>query len=95
MVNIPIFAVYRNFGQMESTVANAFLLLAVGMITVFLILLLVVGLGSVLIKLTNSRYKAPQKMDDNRIPAKTIAVLTAVVDHLTAGKGTIEAIEKN
>ena len=79
---------------MESSVANALLLLLVGMITVFLILFLVVTLGTILIKLTNSLYKEPKKVSNPGLPAKTIAAITAVVEHVTAGQGIVDSIEQ-
>ena len=79
---------------MESTIGNALLLLVVGMLTVFLILALVVGTGKILISITNSLYKAPEKEGNNGIENSHIALLTAVVDHVTSGRGTIDSIEK-
>lgn len=82
---------------MESTVSNAFLLLGIGMITVFVVLSIVVLSGSFLISLVN-RF-APEPVKDSKLVTplvsnKEIAVLTAVVDHVTQGKGKIESIEK-
>lgn len=82
---------------METTVSNAFLLLAIGMITVFAVLSIVVLSGSVLISLVN-RY-APDPVKESKlikplISNKEIAVLTAVVDHVTKGRGKIDSIEK-
>ena len=82
---------------MESTAANAFLLLAIGMMTVFAVLSIVVISGSLLIKVIN-RY-APDVAEKTKLikPAisnKEIAVLTAIVDHVTKGKGKISSIEK-
>jgi len=79
---------------MESTLENAFLLLAVGMITVFIILALVVALGNLLIYITNRMYTVPIKETSSTVlPAKTVAVLAAVVEHVTAGKGSVSSIE--
>lgn len=82
---------------MESTLSNALVLLAIGMITVFVVLSLVVTSGSLLIKLVN-KY-APEKAEKKKlikplISNKEIAVMTAVVDHITLGLGKIESIEK-
>jgi len=82
---------------MESTLSNALVLLAIGMITVFVVLSLVVTSGSLLIKLVN-KY-APEKAEKKKlikplISNKEIAVMTAVVDHITLGMGKIESIEK-
>jgi len=79
---------------MESTLPNAFLLLAVGMITVFVILSLVVATGSLLIRITNNMYKEPVKEVESGIPTKTVAILSAVVDHITHGQGSIGSIEE-
>lgn len=82
---------------METTVSNAFLLLAIGMITVFVVLSIVVLSGSVLISLVNKYAPEPVKASKLITPLvsnKEIAVLTAVVDHVTKGKGKIESIEK-
>ncbi len=78
---------------MESTIANAFLLLAVGMITVFVILSLVIGTGTLLIYITNKMYKQPQNQS-NKISNETVAVLTAVVNQVTGNSGNIDSIEK-
>jgi len=82
---------------METTVSNAFLLLGIGMITVFVVLSIVVFSGQLLITLIN-KY-APDPVKDSKlivplISNKEIAVLTAVVVHVTKGKGKIESIEK-
>jgi oxaloacetate decarboxylase gamma subunit len=82
---------------MESNISNAFLLLAIGMVTVFIVLLLVVLCGSLLIKLVNKYAPEPikkVKLIKPLISNKEIAVMTAVVDHITLGKGKIESIEK-
>ncbi len=82
---------------METTVSNAFLLLGIGMITVFAVLTIVVLSGSVLISLVNKYAPEPVKESKLITPLvsnKEIAVLTAVVDHVTKGKGRIESIEK-
>ncbi len=82
---------------METTVSNAFLLLGIGMITVFAVLSIVVFCGSILIKLVNKYAPDPvkeSKLITPLISNKEIAVITAVVDHVTSGKGKIEFIEK-
>ena len=83
---------------MESNLSNAFLLLAIGMVTVFIVLLLVVLCGSLLINLVNRYAPEPikkMKLIKPLISNREIAVMTAVVDHITYGKGKIESIEKN
>jgi len=92
---------------MNENLQEAFIILAVGMITVFAILSLVVFTGQILIKITN-KY-APQgikKADvpnnpilqvstpSNSISKKKLAAIIGTVDHLTHGKGRIEKIEK-
>ncbi|MEM9546853.1 MAG: OadG family protein [Bacteroidota bacterium] len=82
---------------MESTVSNAFLLLGIGMITVFVVLSIVVFSGSLLISIIN-KY-APEPVKEPRlikplVSNKQVAVLTAVVEYVTKGKGKIESIEK-
>jgi len=82
---------------METTASNAFLLLGIGMITVFAVLSIVVLSGSILISLVNKYAPDPVKESKLIIPLisnKEIAVLTAVVDHVTNGRGKIESIEK-
>ena len=92
---------------MNDNLQEAFIILAVGMITVFAILSLVVFTGKILIRITN-KY-APLKITKinsldqptSRIPTppnsinkKKLAVIIGAVDHLTCGKGKIEKIEK-
>ncbi len=82
---------------MESNISNAFLLLGIGMVTVFIVLLLVVLCGTLLIKLVNKYAPEPikkSKLIKPLISNKEIAVMTAVVEHITLGKGKIESIEK-
>jgi oxaloacetate decarboxylase gamma subunit len=82
---------------METTVSNAFLLLGIGMITVFVVLSIVVFSGQLLITLINKYAPDPVKESKLITPLvsnKEIAVLTAVIDHVTRGKGKIESIER-
>ncbi len=82
---------------MESNISNAILLLAIGMVTVFIVLMLVVLCGSLLIKLINKyapEPKAQPKLIKPLISNKEIAVLTAVVEHITLGNGKIDSIKK-
>ncbi len=74
----------------------ALYLLFSGMITVFLILLLVVLLSNLLIKLVNKYGPAPITKQEKqpKIQSKEVAILSAVVDHLTLGKGVIKEIKK-
>ncbi|MEM9324058.1 MAG: oxaloacetate decarboxylase [Bacteroidota bacterium] len=75
--------------------STALTLLLIGMITVFVVLLLVVLVGNLLIFFVN-RYLSPQDQDPDStgISAKEVAVLTATVEVITQGKGVIERIEK-
>ena len=82
---------------METNLSNAVLLLGIGMITVFVVLGLVVLSGQVLIKFINKYVPAPKMVSKPfkpGIPNKKIAVLTAVVDHVTGGRGKIESIKR-
>lgn len=75
---------------MTPELSSAFTLLAIGMITVFVVLLLVVITGNILIRLVNRFSPAGQE----GISKKTVAVLTAAVEAFTEGKGSITKIEK-
>ncbi|MEQ9231079.1 MAG: hypothetical protein RIF46_10385 [Cyclobacteriaceae bacterium] len=75
---------------MTPEISSALTLLAIGMITVFVVLLLVVITGNILIRLVN-RF-VPESKDG--ISDKTLAVLTAAVESVTGGKGKITKIEK-
>lgn len=81
----------------------ALYLLVIGMITVVLILLLVVTSANVLIKLVNKFGPEPKitkkkarnnTQQGNKIEQKQLVVLTAVVEHITKGKGVIKEIKK-
>jgi len=83
----------------ESNLSNAFLLLIAGMSTVFFILFLVISCGNVLIRLVNSVeldvHEVPfSKIRNESLTSGKEAVIMAVVDILTQGKGKIEKIEK-
>ena len=62
----------------------------VGMCTVFLILGLVYLTGFLVIKFSNKYHRE----NDNSLPAKEIAILTAAVHVLTEGKGVIKTVNK-
>lgn len=95
---------------MNENLQEAFIILAVGMITVFIILALVVFTGQILIRITN-QYAPPslqKEISPPPIPIKNenkssvssgvdtrkLAAIIGVVEHLTNGKGRIENIEK-
>ena len=74
-------------------------LLAVGMMMVFFILFLVVVVGNVVITLTNRFVPASEKPGKggagmNSSHPKKLAVITAVVDVITQGKGRVDSIQK-
>lgn len=84
---------------MTSELSTALNLLGIGMITVFVVLTLVVGVGKVLIRFVNS---LPEEINTPTVsPAKVVgmdprkvAAITAAVDHVTFGQGVITKIEK-
>ncbi len=86
---------------MEESLFGALQLLLVGMITVFIILMIVINLGKCLIKLVNkfapAEENTPKKsvsVAATPIDAHTQAVIKAAVEKLTNGKGTVVGIKK-
>ena len=85
---------------MESNISNALVLLAIGMITVFLILALVVISGNILIKLVNKYTPEPAKKflrnyrSATVTAPETLAVIATAVKTVTAGHGKVESIQK-
>ena len=80
---------------MTDNIESALSLLLIGMITVFLVLLLVVVIGNVLISITNKFAVAPAKnITKKTIDNKKLAAITAAVEIVTEGKVRIEKIEK-
>ena len=80
---------------------TAFLLMVVGMATVFVILLIVIYLGKLLISLVN-KY-APEEVVSVKqtssqapvpIPGNILAAITAAVNVVTHGKGKVTKVEK-
>ena len=80
---------------------TAFLLMVVGMATVFVILLIVIYLGKLLISLVN-KY-APEEVVSVKqtssqapvpIPGNILAAITAAVTVVTQGKGKVTKVEK-
>ena len=80
---------------------TAFLLMVVGMATVFVILLIVIYLGKLLISLVN-KY-APEEVVSVKqtssqapvpIPGTILAAITAAVNVVTQGKGKVTKVEK-
>lgn len=79
---------------MTDNIESAFSLLLIGMITVFLVLLLVVVIGNLLIRLTNQFSVSENKTITNQIDKRKIAAITAAVEIVTEGKVRIDKIEK-
>ena len=87
---------------MSEALQQALSLLAVGMISVFVVLTIVVLTGRSLVQITNwlhTREFRPSrsspgktKQKDRAIRPEELAILTALVDHLTEGKGQIARI---
>lgn len=77
---------------------EALMLLAVGMGTVFVVLLLVIWLSGLLIKAINRWFpekEAPAVVKKAaEIPAKTVAAITAAIGIASKGKARIVKIEK-
>ncbi|NLD24983.1 MAG: OadG family protein [Bacteroidales bacterium] len=79
----------------------ALVLLLIGMIMVIIVLWLVVGLGNLLIRLTNKYVKEDKDTPSNYGMSRTgknpkrIAAIIAAVDVATQGQGKIESINKN
>lgn len=77
-------------------------LMVVGMITVFIILMIVIQLGKWLIQIVNK--VAPEEMAPPKTPtahpvkstvdAQTLSVIQAAVAQITGGKGSIKNVER-
>ena len=82
-------------------IQEALLLLLIGMIMVIIVLWLVVGLGNLLIRLTNRYIKEDKDATSNSGISRTgknpkkIAAIIAAVDIATQGQGKINSINKN
>ncbi|MGL1886503.1 MAG: OadG family protein [Reichenbachiella sp.] len=84
---------------MSEEINTAFLLMGVGMITVFIVLLCVVVLGNILINFVNKFVPAPssptaKQASPAEIPASKIAAITSAIEVFTKGKGQITSIKK-
>lgn len=85
---------------MAENYQTAFMLLAIGMITVFMILFLVVLASKLMIMVINKYYPerivigetALGRSKDTMDPAKISAIITAI-DIMTRGKGHVDKIE--
>lgn len=78
---------------------EALILLVIGMCMVFIILFLVVGIGNLVIIFANRYLKEPVpavKSGDTgkAIPSRKLAIITAVVDTITQGRGRVDSIER-
>jgi len=74
-------------------------LMAIGMVTVFAILLIVINLSNVLIKIVNKvcpEEKAPKKKAaaPAKIDVAVMDVIKATVAQITGGKGTVTNVTK-
>ena len=90
---------------MQADISTAFLVLVIGMITVFVILGLVVLTGHILIRVVNKFFPMPvveiskkteksPPLIPNNYNKSTVAAIVSVVDIITKGKGRPEKIEK-
>ena len=79
---------------MESDISTALSLLAIGMITVFTVLFLVVLTGNILIRFVN-RLKLSEMTPQQAIAPNKVAAISAAVEAFTQGKGRITKIEKH
>lgn len=85
---------------MEDSFSNAFVILLIGMLTVFFILLLVMLCGNLLIKITNKFAAVVEEVSmvnpsaSSSISKKKIAAITAVISELSGGTAIIKKIEK-
>lgn len=75
---------------MENNLSSALSLLIIGMITVFVVLLLVVLTGKVLILIVN-RFSDEET---EKVSAVKVAAIAAAVELVTKGKGYINKIER-
>lgn len=85
---------------MNEGFSTAFMLLAVGMITVFTILALIVVFGNILISLVNKFFpeapvkKAIKKAVSGVMDPKKMAAIVSAVDVVTDGKAKVTSITK-
>ena len=85
---------------MSEATSTATMLLAVGMITVFTILALIVVFGNILISLVNRYFPetkvtaAIQKATESAIDSRKMAAIVSAVDVVTKGKAKVTSITK-
>ncbi|MBR0045683.1 MAG: OadG family protein [Bacteroidaceae bacterium] len=88
--------------MITNDIYGALQLLVVGMVTVFLVLLIVIYLGKLLIWAVNkwapeetvAKKVAPAAKAIDTIDANTKAVIDAAISQITGGKGRVAKIEK-
>lgn len=84
---------------MEGNIFEALKLLVVGLLTVFVVLLLVMGTGNVLISFVN-KFIGPDEQPKKAasqpaaVNPKVAEAISLAVRDLTGGKGKVEKIEK-
>ncbi len=78
---------------------EALIVMAVGMITVFLILALVVLIGNLIIRVINKIDKGEEivKISEKKgfVDNKTMAAIISTVEYITQGQGKIVDVYKN
>ncbi len=85
---------------MSESMSVALQLLFVGMLTVFAVLFLVVGIGNGIIRFVNrfmpeeEKIALAAKSTSDSIDPKKVAAITSAVSTLTKGKGKVMNIEK-
>ncbi|NNF33080.1 MAG: hypothetical protein HKN68_03180 [Saprospiraceae bacterium] len=80
---------------MAADLTSAFIILLIGMITVFVILALVTWCGRALIFFVNKLHDREKLKDSkNQVPKKIVAVAAAVIHEITNGKGQIKVIKR-
>ncbi len=73
---------------------HPFQVFALGLLTVFLVLLIVVATGNVIIWFVNRFYYAGPAAAGKETDPAVVAAITAVVQGITKGSGKVEKIEK-
>jgi len=82
---------------MSEYIHQAWTLLGVGMLTVFVILLIVVVIGNIIIMVVNKFFPEAEKSKTvtvNSIGNARMAAITAAVNMVTQGRGRITKIQK-